>query len=158
MGGACSMYGWEEWCIQCFGGETWGKETTWRRPRHRWEDNIKMDLQIVGWWGIDWIDLVQDRDRWRAVLNLVINLRVRYNAGNFLTSWEPVNISRRPVFHGVCKQECARSATHMRMVLTLDNVSSDSAASKHFSRPAPSQFINAPLVSEWPYTFTFGRK
>jgi hypothetical protein len=46
-----------------FGGETWGKETTWRRPRRRWEDNIKRDLQIVGWWGIDWIKLAQDRDR-----------------------------------------------------------------------------------------------
>jgi hypothetical protein len=46
------------------------------RPRHRWEDNIKMDLREVGWVDMDWIDLVQDRDRWRAVVNAVINLRV----------------------------------------------------------------------------------
>ena len=45
------------------------------RPRHRWEDNIKMDIQEVGW-GMDWIDLAQDRDRWRAVLSAVIDLRV----------------------------------------------------------------------------------
>ena len=48
------------------------------RPRRRWEDNIKMDLQEVGWgwWGMDWIELAQDRDRWRALVNAVMNLRV----------------------------------------------------------------------------------
>jgi hypothetical protein len=45
------------------------------RPRSRWEDNIKMDLQEVGW-GMDWIELAQDRDRWLALVNAVINLRV----------------------------------------------------------------------------------
>jgi hypothetical protein len=46
------------------------------RPRHRWEDNIKMYLREVGWGGMDWINLAQDRDRWRAVVNAVMNLRV----------------------------------------------------------------------------------
>jgi len=46
------------------------------RPRDRWEDTIKMDLQEVEWWGMDWIDLAQDRDRWRAVVNAVMNLRI----------------------------------------------------------------------------------
>jgi hypothetical protein len=46
------------------------------RPRHRWEDNIKMDLQEVGWGGVDWIDLAQDRDRWWAVVYTVMNLWV----------------------------------------------------------------------------------
>jgi len=46
------------------------------RPRHRWEDNIKMDLQEVGGGGMDWIDLAQDRDRLRALVNAVMNLRV----------------------------------------------------------------------------------
>ena len=46
------------------------------RPRHRWEDNIKMDLQEVGCGGVDWIELAQDRDRWRALVNAVMNLRV----------------------------------------------------------------------------------
>jgi hypothetical protein len=45
------------------------------RPRRRWEDNIKMALQEVGW-GMDWIDMAQDRDRWRAVVSAVMNLRV----------------------------------------------------------------------------------
>ena len=72
MGGACGTYRGEEKRIQGFGGETWGKETTWET----WEDNIKMDLQEVGCGGMDWIELAQDRDRWRAVVNVVMNLRV----------------------------------------------------------------------------------
>jgi hypothetical protein len=46
------------------------------RPRRRWEDNIKMDLQEVGCRGMAWIDLDQDRDRWRSLVNAVMNLRV----------------------------------------------------------------------------------
>src|SRR5215470_10217895 len=46
------------------------------RPRRRWEDNIKMDLREVGWEGVDWIELAQDRDRWRALVNAVMNLWV----------------------------------------------------------------------------------
>jgi hypothetical protein len=46
------------------------------RPRHRWEDNIKMDLQEVGWGSGDWMELAQDRDRWRALVGTVRDLRV----------------------------------------------------------------------------------
>jgi len=46
------------------------------RPRLRWEDNIKVDVQVVGREGMDWIELAQDRDRWRALVNAVMNLRV----------------------------------------------------------------------------------
>jgi len=60
---------------QSFGGETGGKETTWE-PRRRWEDNIKVDLQEVGCGDMEWIDLAQDMDRWRARVNTVMNLRV----------------------------------------------------------------------------------
>jgi hypothetical protein len=45
------------------------------RPRRGWEDNIKMDLQEVGWVGMDWIALAQDRDRWRALVNAVMEWR-----------------------------------------------------------------------------------
>jgi hypothetical protein len=51
-----------------------------------WDDNIKMDLQEVGWEGMDWIDLAQDRDRWRALVLAAMNLQVPQNAGNFLTN------------------------------------------------------------------------
>jgi hypothetical protein len=47
------------------------------RPKRRWEDNIKMDLQEVGCEGMDWIGLAQDRGRWRALVNAVMNLRVQ---------------------------------------------------------------------------------
>jgi hypothetical protein len=46
------------------------------RPRRRWVDNIKIDLRQIRWDGMDWIDLAQDRDQWRAVVNTVMNLRV----------------------------------------------------------------------------------
>jgi hypothetical protein len=46
------------------------------RPRSKWVDNIKMGFRDIVWGGMDWIDLAQDRDRWRAVVNTVMNLRV----------------------------------------------------------------------------------
>jgi hypothetical protein len=56
-------------------------------PRCGWEDNIKTDCQEVGWGGgIDWIDLAQYRVRWQAHVNVVMNLWVPYNVGNFLDS------------------------------------------------------------------------
>jgi len=56
------------------------------RPRRRREDNIKMDLKEVGYGGVDWIELTWDKDKWRALVNAIMNLRVPKNAGNFLTS------------------------------------------------------------------------
>jgi len=55
------------------------------RPRRIWEDNIKMDFQEVGCGGMAWIELAEDRDRWQALVNVVMNLQIPYNAGN-LTS------------------------------------------------------------------------
>jgi hypothetical protein len=46
------------------------------RPRRRWEDGIRMDLEEIGWRGVEWIHLAQDKDRWRALVNAVMNLRV----------------------------------------------------------------------------------
>jgi hypothetical protein len=46
------------------------------RPRRRWVDNIEMDLREIGWDGVDWIELAQERDQWRALVNTVMNLRV----------------------------------------------------------------------------------
>ena len=56
------------------------------RPLRRWEDNIKMDIKEVGYGSMDWIDLAEDRHRWGALVNAVMNLRVPQNVGNFLTS------------------------------------------------------------------------
>ena len=76
MGVACSAYGGEERCIRVLVGKPEGKRSL-GRPRRRWEDNIKMHLQEMGCGGMDWIELAQDRDRWRAIVNAVMNLRVR---------------------------------------------------------------------------------
>jgi hypothetical protein len=46
------------------------------RPRRTWENNIKMDLREIGWGGMEWIDLAQNRDQWRALVNTVMDLRV----------------------------------------------------------------------------------
>ena len=73
------------------------------RPRRRWEDNIRMDLREVGCGCVDWMELAQDRDRWRALVNAVINLRVPQNAENFLTSCRPVSFSSRTLLHGISK-------------------------------------------------------
>ena len=69
------MYGGGERCAQGSGGETSGKETI-GRPRCRWEDNIKMELQEVGGGCGDWMELAQDRERWRALVITVMNFRV----------------------------------------------------------------------------------
>jgi hypothetical protein len=76
MGGACSTYGGEGRCIyRVLVGKPEVKRPLGRN-RRKWEDNIKMDLQKVGCGGMDWIDLAQDRDKWWALVNAVMNFRV----------------------------------------------------------------------------------
>ena len=74
------------------------------RPRLRWVDDIRMDLQEMGCGYMDWIGLAQDRARWRTLVSAVMNLRVPWNAGNFLTSCKPVSFSRRTLHYGVSKK------------------------------------------------------
>jgi hypothetical protein len=81
-------------------GKPEGKRPLWR-PRRRWEDNVEADLQELGCGGMDRIQLAQDRDRWRALVSAVMNLRVSQNAGNFLTSCKPVSFSSRTLLHEV---------------------------------------------------------
>jgi len=61
--------------IQGFGGEACGKGPL-RRPRCKWADSIEMNLLDVGWEVMDWVNVAWDRDRWRALVNAVMNLRV----------------------------------------------------------------------------------
>jgi hypothetical protein len=75
MGWAYSAYGGKGRRSYGFGGEPEEKRPL-GRLRLRWEDNIKMDLQEVGCGGMDWIEMTQDRDRWRALVSAVMNLRV----------------------------------------------------------------------------------
>ena len=73
------------------------------RPRHRWEDNIKMDLQEVGGGCGDWMELAQDRDRWRALVSTVMNLRVPKMRGISSLAAEPFSFLRRTLLHAVSK-------------------------------------------------------
>jgi hypothetical protein len=69
------------------------------RSRCRWVDNIEMDLREVGWDGMDWIDMAQDRDQWRALVNTVMNLQVPQTVGKFLSSCTTGCFSRRAQIH-----------------------------------------------------------
>jgi hypothetical protein len=71
MGGACSTDGEKRNAYRLLVGKPEGK-----RPLERWVDNVGMDLLEVGWGDVDWIGLAQDRDKWRALVNSVLNLRV----------------------------------------------------------------------------------
>jgi len=75
MGGTCSACWRSRGVYRVLVGKSEGKRPL-GRPRHRWEDYIKMDLQEVGCGVMDWIKLAQDRDRCRALINAVMNLRV----------------------------------------------------------------------------------
>ena len=75
MGGACGTYGAGERGHRVLVGRPEGKRPL-GRPRRRWGVNIKMDLQEVGGGCEDWMELAQDRDRWRALVSTVIKLRV----------------------------------------------------------------------------------
>jgi hypothetical protein len=69
------------------------------RPRCRWVDNIKMDLREIGWDGMDWIDLVQDRDQWRALVNAVMKFSVfikRMEVLEWLHNWQLLKKSSVP--------------------------------------------------------------
>jgi hypothetical protein len=72
---ACSTNGEKRNSYRILEGNPEGKRPL-GRPRRRWVHNIKMDLSEIGWDGMDWIDLAEDRDQWRALGNTVMNLRV----------------------------------------------------------------------------------
>jgi hypothetical protein len=75
MGRACSTTVGEGECIYILVGKPEGKRQL-GRPRRRWVDNIKIDLRDIAWHDMDWIDLVQDRDQRRALVNTVMNLGI----------------------------------------------------------------------------------
>ena len=75
MGGACSAYGERRSVYRVLVGNPEGKRPL-GKPRRRWKNNINMDLHEMGCGGMDWIELAQDRDRWRVLVNAVMKLRV----------------------------------------------------------------------------------
>jgi len=99
--GHVARMGEERGCIWSWWGNWW--------ERDHWGDLGIDGWIILGWisrrWDVfmDWIELAQDRDRWRTLVSAVMNLRVPRNAGNFLTSCKPVSFPRRTLHHGVSK-------------------------------------------------------
>jgi hypothetical protein len=81
---ACSTKGEKRNACRILVGKPEGKRPL-RRPRHRWVDNIKMDVRDIGWGGMEWIDL--DMDHWRALVSTVINLQAPQNPRKFLSSY-----------------------------------------------------------------------
>jgi hypothetical protein len=75
MGGPCSTNGEKRNTYRLLVGKPEEKRPL-GRPRGKWVDDIRMDLGEVGWGNVDWICLAQDRNRWRALVNSVLNLRV----------------------------------------------------------------------------------
>jgi hypothetical protein len=75
MGRACSTNGEKRNAYRILVGKPEGTRPL-GRPARRWEDNIKINLREIGWDGMDWINLAQDKDRWLALMNTVMDLRV----------------------------------------------------------------------------------
>jgi hypothetical protein len=94
MGRACSTNGEKNNAHRILVGKPEGN-TSLERQRLRWVNNIKMNLREIGWGGKDWIDLAQNRDQWRALVNAVMNLRVAQNAEKFCSSCTTGGFSRR---------------------------------------------------------------
>jgi hypothetical protein len=75
MNRECSTNGEKRNAYRLLVGKTEGNRPL-ERPKRRWVDNVKMDIREIQWGGMDWIDLAQDREQWRALLNTVMNIRV----------------------------------------------------------------------------------
>ena len=92
----------------------WGKRPLWR-PRRKWQANIKMYLKEIDWGrGVDWIDLAQDRIKWRPVVKVLLEIRGPLKTSNFLTSRRTATFSRRDLFHAGWQgsiRRCGRSMT-----------------------------------------------
>ena len=122
MGWACGAYGWGEGVYRVLVGKPEGRRPL-GRPRCRWVDNIRTDLQELGCGYMDWIGLAQNRDRWRTLVSAVMNLRVLWNAGNFLTSCKPVSFSRRTLHHTVSTDTRVTATEESRRLLQFNCLS-----------------------------------
>jgi hypothetical protein len=99
MGRIYSTYGARRGAYRALVGIPEGRRPL-ERPKRRWRIILRWIFERLDG-GLDWIDLAQDRDRWRAAVNTVMNPRVAQNAGNFLSSSGRVSFSRRTLLHGV---------------------------------------------------------
>jgi hypothetical protein len=92
------------------------------RPRCRWVDNIRMDLGEVGWVNVDWIGLAQDRNRWRALVNVVMNLPVPQNAGKLSSGYTIGGLSSSAQLHLVSSPMPLQSVSPTRLEPTISRM------------------------------------
>ena len=88
-----------EKCLESFDGETWGEREYWENPGIDWRMILKYIFKIWNG-GMFWIDLAQEKDRWRALVNAEMKFGFQ-KSGKFLTKWEHVGFLRRNLLHGV---------------------------------------------------------
>jgi hypothetical protein len=100
MGRSCSENGYKRNEYKILGGKPEGKRPL-ERSRCRWVDNIKMVLRGIVWDGVDWMNLVQDRDHQRSLVKTVMNLRFPSNIRKFLSGCTTGGFSKRTQFHEV---------------------------------------------------------
>jgi hypothetical protein len=98
MGGPCSTNGEKRNAYKLLLGKPEGKRPL-GRPRRRWVDNIRIDLGEVEWGDVDWIDLAQDRNRWRALVNSVLNFRVPRNSWKLSSGLTSSGLSSNAQLH-----------------------------------------------------------
>jgi hypothetical protein len=95
MGRICSRHEEKGNAYRILVGKPEGKRPL-GRPRCRWEDNLRMDLREIGWCGMDWIDLAQDMEQWRALVNTVLKLKMPKSVGKLLSSCTLLNKDPAP--------------------------------------------------------------
>jgi hypothetical protein len=100
MGGPCSTNVEKRKAYRLFAGKPEGKRPL-GRPRRWWVDNIRMNLGEVGWGDVDWIGLAQDRNKWRALVNSVLNLRVPWSAGKLSSGLASTCLSSSVQLHKI---------------------------------------------------------
>jgi hypothetical protein len=114
------------------------------RPRRRWMDNIRIDLGEVGWGDMDWIDLAQDRNRWRALVNSVLNLRVPWNTGKVSSGITSSGLSSRAQLHRVIWLHNDKENSLRYLYTTLSTLYTNVRTTSHLM----SSEINAPTDSK----------
>jgi hypothetical protein len=122
MGGVCSTNGGKRNAYRLLVGKPEGKGLL-GRPRRRWVGNIRVDLVEVGWSDVEWIGLAQDRDRWRALVNSVLNLWVPKNAWKLSSVLTAKDLSSSAQLHrvrvmGMCVSVSNSSSRELSLILT----------------------------------------
>ena len=121
------------------------------RPRRRWVDNIRMDLEEVGCGYMDWIGLAQDRDRWRTLVSAEMNLRVPWITGKFLASCKPVSFSRRTLHLGVSKYHAISLWTKLHLTLVNKGFQGQIQAAEFYNKNQKCQHWTTVISKRFSY-------